>query len=159
MDSLIRAADEPVLSRINSINTWHVKITNWRVFCKFIMSLPFAKNLLGSEAVLSKSSSLVIKLSRCKITSVAISQNVRACNDETAYKLLSWLTLNNNNNDNNNSNSNNNNNLYSWPYSGRKKKRKENKYRKQNNRRYIKAFELATAYLQVKKGTKETNNN
>lgn len=54
-----------------------------------IMFLPFAKNLLGSEAVLSKSSSLVIKLSRCKITSVAISQNVRACNNETAYKLPS----------------------------------------------------------------------
>lgn len=53
------------------------------------ITLPFAKNLLGSEAVLSKSSSLVIKLSRCKITSVAISQNVRACNNETAYKLPS----------------------------------------------------------------------
>ena len=52
--------------------------------------------------------------------------------------------------------------------------KKENKYRKQNNRRYTiiytifklvfnsqssKAFELAAAYLQVKKGTKERNNN
>ena len=55
-----------------------------------------------------------------------------------------------------------------------KKEKKKNKYRKQNNRRFIiiytsfelvcnsqsrKAFELAAAYLQVKKGTKKTNNN
>ena len=51
---------------------------------------------------------------------------------------------------------------------------KENNYRKQHNRRYTiiytifklvfnsqssKAFELAAAYLRVKKGTKERNNN
>ena len=42
--------------------------------------LPLTKNLLGSEAVLSKSSILVIKLSRSNTASVAISQTTKDCN-------------------------------------------------------------------------------
>lgn len=51
-----------------------------RVKGKQARDLPFTKNLLGSEAALSKSSSLVIKLSRSNITSVATSQKVNDWN-------------------------------------------------------------------------------
>ena len=47
---------------------------------KWNYKLPFTKNLLGSEAVLSKSSILVIKLSRSNTASVAISQTTKDCN-------------------------------------------------------------------------------
>ena len=57
-------------------------------------NLPFTKNRLGSEAALSKSSSLVIKLSRSNITSVATSQKVNDWNSkqfrETIIRLGSY---------------------------------------------------------------------
>ena len=48
--------------------------------------LPLTKNLLGSDAVLSKSSSLLIRLSRSSITSVATSQKVNAYNNKTGQQ-------------------------------------------------------------------------
>ena len=94
LDSRILSADEPIAP---GVDNWHYSSniikppasTNFKEIARFLFEikrifLPLTKNLLGSEAALSKSSSLVIKLSRSSMTSVATSQEARDYNSKTS---------------------------------------------------------------------------